>query len=51
MLAGDTCDTVEAAYDITSAEFLSWNPAVSSDCLSGFWADEAYCVGISSSSK
>ena len=23
------------------------NPAVSDDCLTGFWIDEAYCVGVS----
>ncbi|KAJ6096606.1 hypothetical protein N7486_007352 [Penicillium sp. IBT 16267x] len=45
--SGDTCATVEAAYGITSAQFLAWNPAVSSDCETGFWADEAYCVSIS----
>ncbi|KAF2994019.1 hypothetical protein E8E14_001179 [Neopestalotiopsis sp. 37M] len=45
---GDDCGTVEAAYGITDAQFKAWNPAVSADCLSGFWKDEAYCVGLSS---
>ncbi|KAF7122739.1 hypothetical protein CNMCM5793_000849 [Aspergillus hiratsukae] len=38
--AGDTCDTVAAEFGITTAQFLAWNPAVSSDCTSGFWVDE-----------
>jgi LysM repeat protein len=44
---GDTCDTVEKEYKISDQQFHQWNPAVSSDCSSGFWADEAYCVGVS----
>ncbi|RAK77743.1 uncharacterized protein BO72DRAFT_427845 [Aspergillus fijiensis CBS 313.89] len=47
--SGDTCATVAAAYGITEAEFFAWNPAVSSDCESGFWTEEAYCVGVSGS--
>ncbi|KAH8901682.1 hypothetical protein GQ53DRAFT_851663 [Thozetella sp. PMI_491] len=43
--SGDSCSSVENAFFITSEQFLSWNPAVSSDCLTGFWADYAYCVG------
>ncbi|KGO45809.1 Peptidoglycan-binding Lysin subgroup [Penicillium expansum] len=45
--SGDTCATVETKHSITAAQFLSWNPAVSSDCTTGFWADEAYCVSVS----
>lgn len=48
---GDTCTTVAAEYRITVAQFLAWNPAVSSDCSTGFWADEAYCVGTASASS
>ncbi|KAL4904654.1 hypothetical protein BDW74DRAFT_185554 [Aspergillus multicolor] len=44
--AGDTCASIAADFDTTLAEFLAWNPAVSSDCTSGFWADEDYCVGV-----
>ncbi|PYH48037.1 LysM peptidoglycan-binding domain-containing protein [Aspergillus saccharolyticus JOP 1030-1] len=47
---GDNCATIAAKYNITRAQFLAWNPAISSDCTTGFWADEAYCVGVSSSS-
>lgn len=44
--AGDDCDTVASKFQITKAQFHEWNPAISSDCSSGFWADEAYCVGV-----
>lgn len=47
----DTCATVETQFGITSSQFLGWNPAVSSDCLSNFWAGYAYCVGIGTVSK
>ncbi|PWY73018.1 hypothetical protein BO70DRAFT_259081, partial [Aspergillus heteromorphus CBS 117.55] len=49
--SGDDCATIAAEYDITEAEFLDWNPAISSDCTSGLWVDEAYCVGVSGSSS
>ncbi|KAK3935764.1 hypothetical protein QBC46DRAFT_42828 [Diplogelasinospora grovesii] len=42
----DTCATVTAAFNITLAQFLAWNPAVSQDCATNFWAGDAYCVGI-----
>ncbi|RDW90003.1 LysM peptidoglycan-binding domain-containing protein [Aspergillus mulundensis] len=44
--AGDTCATLAAKYGLTEAQFLSWNPSISADCTTGFWADEAYCVGV-----
>ncbi|KAB8255517.1 hypothetical protein BDV32DRAFT_161883 [Aspergillus pseudonomiae] len=44
--AGDDCDTVASKFQITKAQFHEWNPAISSDCSSGFWAEEAYCVGV-----
>ncbi|PYH98159.1 hypothetical protein BO71DRAFT_282154, partial [Aspergillus ellipticus CBS 707.79] len=44
---GDTCASVEATFGITADEFLAWNPAVSSDCETGFWVGDSYCVGIS----
>lgn len=47
----DTCATVEKQFGITSSQFLGWNPAVSSDCLSNFWAGYAYCVGVGTVSK
>lgn len=43
--SGDSCAQVENQFFITPAEFLAWNPAVSSDCTTGFWAGYAYCVG------
>lgn len=47
--SGDTCATLEATYKITHQQFLSWNPAVSSDCISNFWPNYAYCVSGSTS--
>ncbi|KAK0670018.1 carbohydrate-binding module family 50 protein [Cercophora samala] len=49
VVSGDTCETVPTKYGITNAQFLSWNPAVSSDCTSNFWIGQAYCVGTTSS--
>lgn len=46
--SGDNCGTLESLYKITHAQFLTWNPAVSNDCITNFWPDYAYCVGISS---
>ncbi|EOD48364.1 hypothetical protein UCRNP2_4885 [Neofusicoccum parvum UCRNP2] len=43
--SGDSCASVENAYLISDAQFLAWNPAVSADCSTGFWAGYAYCVG------
>lgn len=47
---GDSCATVESQFGITLAQFLSWNPAVSSDCTTNFWVGDSYCVGVGSSS-
>lgn len=47
---GDSCPSVEAAFGITHAQFLQWNPAVSQDCSQNFWLNYDYCVGISASS-
>lgn len=48
-LAGDNCGTIETEYGISHSQFLEWNPAVSSDCLTNFWGGYAYCVAISGS--
>ncbi|KAK2015703.1 LysM domain-containing protein [Colletotrichum eremochloae] len=50
VVTGGDCSTVEALYGLTHAQFLAWNPAVSQDCLTNFWAGSAYCVGTSSPS-
>lgn len=42
----DTCNSIETSFGITDVQFHAWNPSVSADCLSGLWADEAYCVGV-----
>lgn len=48
VVTDDTCDSLETEYSITADQFLAWNPAVSSDCLTNFWPGYDYCVGISS---
>lgn len=46
--SGNTCDKIVAKYGtFTSADFISWNPAVGSTC-SGIWPEYYYCVGIPS---
>lgn len=44
--SGDTCGSLESTYKISHADFLTWNPAVSNDCLTNFWPDYAYCVAV-----
>ncbi len=51
VVSGDTCASVTAAFSITLAQFLSWNPAVSSDCSQNFWIGDSYCVGVSASTS
>lgn len=48
IVSGESCGTVEQAFGITHQQFISWNPAVSDDCLTNFWLGEAYCVGVGS---
>ncbi|KAF2007436.1 carbohydrate-binding module family 50 protein [Amniculicola lignicola CBS 123094] len=48
---GDNCQSVARRYGISMQQFLAWNPAVSSDCLSNFWLESAYCVRVSQSSS
>ncbi|KAI9043622.1 uncharacterized protein KD926_003392 [Aspergillus affinis] len=42
----ENCASVAAKYGISLEQFYDWNPAVSHDCVDGFWKDEAYCVGV-----
>ena len=44
IVSGDNCQNVPERYGITFAQFLEWNPAVSSDCTQNFWLESAYCV-------
>ncbi|KAJ4392335.1 hypothetical protein N0V93_005961 [Gnomoniopsis smithogilvyi] len=44
---GVTCTDMASQAGISLSQFLAWNPAVSSDCLTNYWLGEAYCVGIS----
>ncbi|KAI1754110.1 hypothetical protein F4782DRAFT_529039 [Xylaria castorea] len=44
--SGDTCSNIVSKYGtFTLAQFLSWNPAVGSDC-SGLWLGYNYCIGV-----
>lgn len=36
--SGDTCDKISSGNGITSAQLISWNPAVGSNCGS-LWLD------------
>lgn len=46
--AGDGCYSVETAFGITHTQFIVWNPAVSNDCTTNFWAGYSYCIGVGS---
>ena len=46
--AGDGCYSVETAFGITHTQFIDWNPAVSNDCTTNFWAGYSYCIGVGS---
>ncbi|KAK8048097.1 LysM domain-containing protein [Apiospora saccharicola] len=41
------CGVLERKYGLTHAQLLAWNPAISQDCVNGFWGGYAYCVGVS----
>ncbi|KAH8194552.1 hypothetical protein TruAng_011287 [Truncatella angustata] len=47
---GLTCTDMAAQAGISLEQWLAWNPAVSSDCLTNYWLGEAYCVGVSGES-
>ncbi|KAK4128906.1 carbohydrate-binding module family 50 protein [Parathielavia appendiculata] len=47
--SGDTCGSLAESNGISLSQFLAWNPAVSSDCVTNFWLGQAYCVGVSGS--
>ncbi|ETS82692.1 hypothetical protein PFICI_04568 [Pestalotiopsis fici W106-1] len=47
--SGQGCWDFANDNGITTDELYEWNPAIG-DC-ENFWADEAYCVGVSSSEK
>jgi len=46
VVSGDGCYSVETKYHISHADFIKWNPDVSGDCLTNFWLNYSYCVGI-----
>ncbi|KAJ6007240.1 hypothetical protein N7540_011216 [Penicillium herquei] len=45
--SGDGCQTFADDNGITLADLYEWNPVLDNDC-ENFWADEAYCIGVSS---
>ncbi|KAK0612011.1 hypothetical protein B0T14DRAFT_571853 [Immersiella caudata] len=45
---GQNCDTIASLYGITRAQFLEYNPDVSTDCANNFWLGYAYCVRLGS---
>lgn len=49
--SGDTCYSVDIAFGITQAQFVAWNPTVSNNCLTNFWPNYSYCVGVDSAAK
>ena len=46
--SGDSCFSVETEFNISHTDFLKWNPDVSDDCLTNFWVNYSYCIGIDS---
>jgi GH18 family chitinase/LysM repeat protein len=52
--AGDTCIRFAAAHGIETAQLYAWNPVLGengSACATSFWAEENYCIGVSSSAN
>ncbi|TIC99389.1 LysM domain-containing protein [Colletotrichum higginsianum] len=47
--SGDACGLLAESNGISLNQFLTWNPAVSSDCVANLWLGQAYCVGVSGS--
>lgn len=48
--SGLSCTDLASQAGISLAQFLAWNPAVSSDCSTNYWLGEAYCVGVAGGS-
>ncbi len=46
VVAGDGCWAIENEYGITHENFILWNPDISDDCATNFWAGYAYCVRV-----
>lgn len=45
VVKGDTCESIAKLAGVTTQTFISWNPAVKSDC-SGLWLDTYCCIGL-----
>ena len=52
--ANDTCYDMSQRFDITLAQFTTWNPVLGypdgHNCTTQFWAGYDYCVGVSGGS-
>ncbi|EFZ03085.1 LysM domain protein [Metarhizium robertsii] len=42
---GDQCDSIEAKFGLSSAQFYAWNPSVNTQCTN-LWLGYYYCVGV-----
>lgn len=52
--SGDTCSGFASANGITTAQLYAWNPVLGANgenCATSFWANEWYCVGVTTGSK
>lgn len=43
--SGDTCASIASRFRISTAQFISWNPAAKSGCT-GLWANTYACVAV-----
>ncbi len=53
-VSGDACATFASNNGITPAQLYAWNSVLGANgayCASSFWAEEYYCVGVSSGSS
>ncbi|KAF4552094.1 LysM domain-containing protein 9 [Elsinoe fawcettii] len=48
VVSGDDCSVIGARNGVSSANIITWNPAVGSNC-GGLWLGYYACVGVSSS--
>ncbi|KIH89125.1 hypothetical protein SPBR_07250 [Sporothrix brasiliensis 5110] len=45
VVKGDSCSKIESSYGVSAADFLTWNPALQSNCL-GLLTGYYVCVGV-----
>jgi hypothetical protein len=49
--SGDSCQSAAENAGISLADFYGLNAAVPKDCTTNFWLGQAYCVGVSGSTR